>query len=52
MSLYGTLRVTATSGLQTTSGMQPQVYCNRGTSGSAGSNALECSFRYYEAYNT
>ena len=52
MSLYGTLRATATSGLQTDSGMQPQVYCNRGTSGSLGSEAMECSFRYMECYNT
>jgi hypothetical protein len=52
MSLSGTLKATATTGLQTTSGMQPQTYANRGTSGSAGSNSLDISYRYMECYNT
>ena len=50
--LNGTVAVTNSSGLQTSTGMQPNVYGNRGTSGSAGSNPLVCKLRYFEAYNT
>lgn len=52
LSLNGTVAVTNSSGLQTSTGMQPVVYGNRGTSGSAGSNPLVCKLRYFEAYNT
>ncbi len=52
LTLNGILKATATSGLQTSSGMQPSVYGNRGTSGSAGSNPLVCLLRYMECYNT
>ena len=52
MSLDGRLQVTATSGLQTSDRMQPTMYGNRGTSQSAGSVALSCTFRYFEAMNT
>jgi hypothetical protein len=52
LSLNGTVAVTNSSGLQTSTGMQPVVYGNRGTSGSAGSNPLVCKLRYLEAYNT
>lgn len=52
LSLNGTVAVTNSSGLQTSTGMQPNVYGNRGTSGSAGSNPLVCKLRYFEAYNT
>ena len=51
MSLDGKLRVTATSGLQTSDRMQPTSYCNRGTTG-GGSGAQMCSYRYCEAMNT
>jgi len=52
LSLNGTLSATNGSGLQTSTGMQPNVYGNRGTSGSAGSNPLVCKLQYFEAYNT
>jgi L,D-peptidoglycan transpeptidase YkuD (ErfK/YbiS/YcfS/YnhG family) len=52
LSLNGTLSATKNSGLQTSTGMQPNVYGNRGTSGSAGSNPLVCKLQYFEAYNT
>ena len=52
MSFDGRLRVTATSGLQTSDRMQPTIYGNRGTSQSAGSTALSSIFRYFEAMNT
>jgi len=52
LSLNGTVAVTNSLNLQTSTGMQPVVYGNRGTSGSAGSNPLVCKLRYFEAYNT
>ena len=52
LSLNGVLEATKDSGLQTSTGMQPNMYGNRGTSGSAGSNPLVCLLGYMEAYNT
>ena len=52
LSLNGVLEATKDSGLQTSTGMQPNMYGNRGTSGSAGSNPLVCLLRYMEVYNT
>ena len=51
MSLYGKLRVTATSGLQTSDRMQPTSYCNRGTNTPSGI-ALKTIYRYCEVMNT
>ena len=52
MSFDGRLQATATSGLQTATGMQPVVYGNRASNSNAGSVALSCTFRYFEAMNT
>lgn len=51
MTLTGVLEATATTGLQTSTGMQPLFYGNRGTNTPAGS-PLTYNLRYFEAYNT
>jgi hypothetical protein len=51
MQLSGVLKATATTGLQSSTGMQPVLYFNRGTNTPAG-NPCTCNLRYFEAYNT